>query len=780
MGTLALVIGMNAAIFSVVHTVLFRPISYPGSERLVWLGNFSEREHRDIHVRRSSYLQWKEQARSFDAMTGYGNDDLALVSGSEATQENIASIAGDFWAITGARQALGRLFADTEADALVLSWALFQRRFGGDPQAIGRPVTLNGHPFTIVGVLARDFRFEFPQQYGETHEIDGYIGIPKGLMALPDPVAYTVWEPALRQLGPSPYGLHVVARLRADVPLEHARAEMQTIYANEARLRPGIDQAHRSLHFASLREKLSGDARRALVVLMAAAGFVLLIACANIANLLMTRATARRREIAIRAALGAGKLRVARQSLVESLLLSGGGVVGLVLARWALDAVKVLARHSVPRLAEATIDATVLWFTLAVSLITGLVFGLGPVFVLWGADVHDVLKAESSAASTRGRVRSREVLVAAELALAIVLLTGAGLMLKSLWRMNARPPGFAPEKILVMRITLSGPQYAAWPPKQAYTEELLQRLRSTAGIEAAGVLSGSMNTTVRVDGAASVPTQEGLFASIRGVSGGYLRAMGAPLVKGVWPAEGSLFGVVVNESFARQAGSDVTGRHIGGFILNDTITGVVADFKGSQLDANPPPEIYMPYERLPLNRSMRVVARTSGAVAAVAPIVRERIHQLDPTQPVYEFQTLEQALSDSIAPRRFNLFLLGAFASTAMLLASIGIYGVIAYSVAQRTREIGVRMALGARPGKIAWMVVQQGMSVALVGISVGLAASFTLTKVIASLLYDVKPNDAPTFAAVAALLGITALAACAGPALRAASVDPIVALRYE
>jgi putative ABC transport system permease protein len=771
MGTLALAIGMNTAIFSVVHTALFRPLDYPGAERLVWIANHTEREHRDIHTGRGAYLAWK-QARSFEAMTGYGNDDLALVAGSEGTQERIASITGDFWEMTGARQSIGRLFAETEADALVLSWGLFQRRFGGDPAVVGRPVTLNGHAFTIVGVLARDFRFALPQQYEQGREIDGYIPIPTGLMTLPHPLAYTIWEPAVRRLGPAPYALHVVGRLRPKIAFEQARAEMETIFAQEAQLRPGVDQSFRSLRFTSLRDKVAGSARRALFVLLAAAGFVLLIACANIANLLMTRAAARRREIAIRTALGAGKGRLLRQSVAEGLLLSAGGVLGLALARAALDTIKALAPASVPRLAETTMDAPVLWFTAAASLMTGLAFGLGPAFALWRGGAHEALKSDSSAMA-RGRTRSLEALAALELALAIVLLTGAGLMLKSLWRMNQAPPGFTPEKILVMRITLSGPQYATWPAKQAYTEELLRRLRSAPGVEAAGIHSGSMNTTVRVNG-------REVFAAVQGVSDGYLRAIGAPLVRGSWPADGSLFGVVVNEAFARLAGDPVAGRHIGGFILNETVTGVVADFKATQLDANPLPEVYVPYERLPVNRSMRVAVRSSAAAAVVVAGVRERVAGLDPTQPVYEFQTLEQALADSIAPRRFNLFLLGAFAATAVLLATMGIYGVIAYSVARRTREIGVRMALGARRGEIAGMVVRQGMTVALVGIVLGVAAAAGLTRLMASLLYEVKAQDPATFAAVAGLAALTALAACGGPALRAASVDPMVALRDE
>jgi putative ABC transport system permease protein len=354
-------------------------------------------------------------------------------------------------------------------------------------------------------------------------------------------------------------------------------------------------------------------------------------------------------------------------------------------------------------------------------------------------------------------------------------------MLKSFWRMNEKPPGFAPEKILVMRVTLSGPQYSAWLPKQAYTEQMLQALDRLPGVEAAGVDAGAFNTTVRVQGAAPVSPGSGIAAAIRGVSPAYLRAIGVPLIKGSWPPPGNPFAVVVNETFARQmVGSDPTGRHIGGSILNDTITGVVADFKASQLDAEPLPEVYMPYERLPFTRSMRVVVRTTGGIGALGPAVRKIIAEIDRTQPVYEFQTLEEALSESIAPRRFNLFLLGAFATTALILALIGTYGVIAYSVSLRTREIGIRLALGARRGEILGMVVRQGLTMASAGIAVGVLAGLALTRLITSLLYDVKPDDPWTFVVVALVLTVTALLAAIRPAIRAAHVDPLIALRCE
>jgi putative ABC transport system permease protein len=785
-GTLALGIGMNTAVFSVVNAVLFRPLPYPDAERTIWLGDYSTMDRRDYHVGRPDYLIWKDQAHSFDRMAAYGNQDLAFVSGTEASEERIASIDGDFWVMTAAQAAIGRLCRPRESNAMVLSWALFERRFHSDPHVLGRTATLNGYPFTVVGVLAKEFRFVLPQQFAkgdETRDIDAYIPITDALMALPASTHAVEWEAAQVQFGPSPWGLFVMARLKEGVPIQQAHAEMQTLYDRSAQRRPSFQRNNIILDFRTLRDRLAGEARRALLVLSVAAAFVLLISCANIANLLVARAVERRKEVAIRAAMGAGRIRVLRQFLAESALLAAiGGAGGLALGQWGLTIIKRLGPQAIRGLPETTIDAHVLWFTLLVSLATGFLFGMGPVLSMWKTDVQEALKADTGTSSAGGsRIRLRGALVAMELALAIVLLAGAGLMFKSFWRMYERPPGFRPENILVFRITLSGPQYGSWPPKQAYTEELLRRLESMPGVEAAGIDSGALHGSVNVQGAQSAAPIEGVPASIRGMSPGYLRALGVPLISGELPPKGSLDGVVVNEAFARQMpGIDLQERYVKGSILSDRILGVVANFKAWQLDAEALPEVYMPYQRLPVNRSMRVFVRTSGPAAALASSVREVVSGVDRSQPIYEFQTLEQALSDSIAPRRFNLFLLGSFATTALLLALIGIYGVIAYSVSQRTREIGIRLALGAKRAEIVGMVVRHGMMFAMAGILTGVGAALGLTRLMDSLLYNVKPNDPLTFLAVSVTLTAVALLASLVPALRAASVDPLKALRYE
>ena len=776
--TFALGIGMNTAVFSVANTVLFRSLPYPDADRLVWLTNFITSENRDIFTLNGEYLSWKAQAQSFEKMAAYGDDDVAMVSGGTASQERIAFVTGDFWSITAAQPALGRLFGEREADELVLSWPFFQRRFGGDPRVLGTAVTLAGHAFRIAGVLRPEFQFGFPQQYipgDEIRGIDGYIAIPPAILALPSPLPATLWEDAQRRLGPSRHAVFVVGKRKPGVPFQQANAEMQAIYTRGRSQQP-VYARDNLLDCARLSERLGRGERRPLLVLLAAVGFVALIACANIANLLIARAASRRRETAIRAAIGAGKMQLLRQVLAESLLLAiAGGAAGLLLARLCLPFLAAIVLSGGRQLGAVPIDAQVLWFTFAVTLITGLLSGFGPAIPLWRANVYDWLKAggDASPAGTR-RLRGRGLLVAAELALAIVLLAGAGLMLKSLWRMNRKPPGFAPENILAMRITFSGPRYATWPPRQAYTEELLGRLQALPGVLAAGIDGGALTTTVRLG------DSDGIGAVIRAVSPRYLRAIGVPLRQGAWPAESSLFGVVVNEAFARQAGGSVVGRRVGGSILNDTILGVVSDFKARQLDAAPLPEVYMPYERFPLIRSMRVVLRTAGRPGALAGAVRETLAQVDGSQPAYELETLEQALADSVAPRRYQLLMLGVFAATALLLAALGIHGVMAWSVGQRIREIGVRMALGARRREILLLIVMQGMRLALIGIAAGLLAAGALTRLMTSLLYDVQPNDPATFAVVAIGMAAVALAACGAPALRAARVDPAVALRGE
>ncbi len=781
--TLALGIGMNTAMFSVMDAALLHHIAYPDPDRLIWVATYDtgyQSEH-DTRVVPSDYAAFKEHAPSFQSMTAYGNQDLALVYGGDGAAERIASLTGDFWSITGAQPAFGRLFSLGEPHAMVLSWQLFERRFNSDPRVIGKTVAVDGYPFHITGVLPKSFRFLFPQQLysdDDQRDIDAYIAVPNAVPKLPSS-AYRLgsWEKVIQTLGPTPPNFFVVGKLKSDVPFERGRAELQAIYERSVRY-----HMHSALRVQPLQKKLIGNVRPALLVLAGAVGFVLLIVCANVANLLLARASARQQEIAIRAALGAARSRLMRQFLTESILSAlAGAAAGLVLARWAIAIMVRLGSGAVPRLSETRIDGWVLLFTLAVSLLAAVLFGLGPATSLWRAHVHDSLKQETATSSaSAGRLRLREVLVALEVAMAVVLLSGAGLMLKSFWRMNAFPPGFAPEKILVTKISLSGPQYQTWPQQHAYIDELFHRIESVPGVQVAGIHCSTFNTTITVEGA---PPDNQPFAAIEYVSPGYLRAMGVSLLEGHWPTENeSLDVVVVNESFARRVttAGNLIGKHIHAALLSARIVGIVPNFKVSKLDAEPVPQIYAAYQMSPRISLVTAMVRMSGDPKPMAPEIRKLISGIDQNVPAYRIETLEQELADSIAPRRFNMFLLSSFAAAALLLAMIGIYGVIAYSVAQRTHEIGIRMALGAQRLEVVGMVIRQGMAITLAGIVAGLLAALGLTRLMASLLYGVKPNDPPTFLVVATSLAVIALLACWGPALKAALVDPIVALRYE
>jgi putative ABC transport system permease protein len=791
--TLALAIGMNTAVFSVIEAVLLRPLPYPEPNRLVWLAAFQRdyQPENDNHLGRADYTAWSSQTHSFESTAAYGNQDLAFMFRGEPSQERIVSLTGNFWDLTNAGPELGRLFRPGESHAMVLSHVLYERRFHGDPGILGQVVTIDGFPFTIIGVLQKDFRFILPQQsfHGdEVRDIDAYIPIPPVLLTLP-PMGRQAWEELIRQVGPAPNSLNVMARLRVGVPLALAQSEMDSIHSRivlEHSPSEHVYDRFTGWRMSLLQQKLAGSARRALMVLLSAVLFVLLIASANIANLLLARATARKREIAVRAAMGAGRARVVRQFLVESLLLSFfGGAMGLLLAHAAIAMMVRSWPQAIPRLSEARLDMPILFLTLALSCFTGFLFGLAPAMLLWRSNLHEALKDNTQTSSGgTGHARVRKVLISVELALAIVLLTGAGLMMKSYWRMNVNPPGFKPESILTMRVSLAGKQYASWSAQQSYIRTVLSRLEATPGVEAAGIDSQALYTNVKVEGLAS-EAPVAAFSAVRAVSIGYLRAMGVPLIAGQWPSESQMLdAVLVNEGFAHSLSrkGDVIGRQIRGGFLNGRIAGVVADFKYSQMDAEPTPEIYTSYELAPLMNPMtvRLFIRMSGNAVPDVSALQKLVGSIDPTQPLYDVQTLQQSLSDSIAPRRFSLFLMGVFAVGALVMALVGIYGIIAYSVMQRTQEIGIRMALGADRTDILSMVLIEGAKTTISGVVVGLIAAIGLTRLISSLLYNVKPNDPTTFLSVTMVLIVTAALACLGPALRAFLVNPILALRNE
>ncbi len=778
--TLALSIGMNTAVFSVFNAALLRSLSYPDSERLLSLSTQGPGTPFNMEaVAVSDFADWREQAASFESMAAYFASDGTIAAVGDATRARIASVSDDFWEISRVRPALGRLPKPNEPDVLLISHGFFERWFHSDPDIAGKGVTVDGRQVTITGVLPRDFLFELPVAWGREFDSKDIDGIAPMIISPQD---------RTRQTGFGGGFSNVVAKLKPGMSTDHAKVELEAIRARIAQENPGWRPNQAKLRILPVQEKVVGRARLALWVLLAAVFFLLLIACANIANLLLARASIRRREIAIRASLGAGRARVLRQFLVESMMfaLLGGGA-GLLLARWGLTLAVRLIPQAIPRLSEATIDGSVLAFAVGTSILTAALFGAGPAISLWTTNMQEMLKdGARTSSATSGSLRVRKSLVSIELALAVILLAGAGLMLKSFWRMNARQPGFDPERILLMKVQLSGSHYQDVVRQRAYAEELLRRVQPAPGVEAVSITTPDAKASLRVEGSTRPPGQPPPLAVYDVTSAASAKVLGARLLRGRWFTDAEPTPVIaINESIARQefGASDPIGRRIGlpgGPGRFATIVGVIADMKYSKLDANPEPELYIPYGIAGNLSRITVMVKTTGDPWTVAPAIRKLVSQVDKAQPAFDVMTMEQALADSIAPRRFNLFLLGAFAVTAVLLALIGIYGVIAYSVTQRTHEIGIRIALGAQRGEVVGLVVRQGIVISLAGILLGMIAATGLTRLMESLLYDVKPNDPQTFAVVALVLATTALAACWGPALRAALVDPIVALRYE
>ncbi len=784
--TLALGIGMNTAMFSVVDAVILQPLPYPNPERLVWIADDCP-PWGECSMSRADFVLWKEQATSFDKMALVGNEDVALVFRGKSETERIGSIQGDFWRILGARPILGHLLGAKEPNSVVLTWPLFERTFRGNPAILGKQIQLEGHTFTVTGVLPPNFRNLVPQVLmtgEELREIEAYIPTPPGHEVPGYPVRET------RQSGPTSTWFRIVAEKKPSVSFEQAHAEMQVLRNRTYQRYPnlwGHSKAFKTkLHFQTLTERLVGRARPTLTILFGAVAFVLLIAVANIANLLLARAASREHEIAIRVSIGAGRARVIRQFLAESVLLALlGGSAGLLLAVGSVAVIQHVGSPALPRLEEAHTNPSVMFFALAISLATGILFGLAPALTFGRRNLDAVLKQDArSSSASAGRLHVRGILVASEVALAMVLLISAGLMLKSFQQMTSYPPGLKPDRILTMRVSLAGPHYfRQWPNQNVYLQELFRRLGKLPGVMAFGIDCGQFNQSLQVVGVKPSTDEGSGGGAVRYVSPGYLKALGMPLLAGRWPnADEMLDDALVNESFVRKigGGSNVIGRRIKGSFLAATIAGVVADFKDVQLDVESTPQVFTAYQMIPVLREVRIALRTARDPLAIAETVRKAVSGIDQNVPVFQVQTLAEELSNSVAARRFNLALLAIFAATAVLLAAIGIYGVIAYLVAQRTPEIGIRMALGAPRLSILQMVVHQGMRMVLIGIAFGLALAAAITRLMANMLYGVKAGDPVTFCLVAGAIAFVALLACIGPALRAAWIDPISALRNE
>jgi putative ABC transport system permease protein len=772
---LALGIGANTAIFSVINGVLLRSLAYrdPGSIVMVWEKSLRGGRAQNS-VSPANFLDWKKQSSSFAQIAASWDTRLNLTSGGEPEEIQVQKVSADFFAVLGVQPELGRAFVREEetpntGPVVILGHDLWQRRFAGNPGIIGQTVTMSGRNCTVVGIMPAGFYFLNTQ-------------IKAWLPLQLDPT--TEWRKSGRFL-------RSVARLKPGVTLQQAQAEVDAIGKRLEIAYPDYNKGW-GVNLVPMHEQIVGDIRPVLLVLVAAVAFVLLIACANVANLLLSRAASRQKELALRAALGADRMRLIRQLLTESVVLAlMGGVVGVLLAYWGIQLLVAFAPDNIPRLHEITIDPRVLGFTFGISLLTGLLFGLVPALQSSRPDLNDALK-EGARGSSSGHRMVRNLFVVAEMALALVLLIGAGLMLRSFSQLHQVKTGFETENVLTMRVQLPNAKYGEPPQRADFFKRAEERLAALPGVKSVGAISylpltGPASSTSFNVATKPLPPSESPGTEVRPITPGYFTAMGIPLLKGraFNERDGANSRVlIINETLARKffPGQNPIGQQL---IVNwepqvaDEIIGVVGDIKETALEQEPNPAVYWPHAREPYP-FMNFVIRSAIDPATLSAAAAREIHALDPDQPVADVRTLDQIVAKSIARPRFNAVLLVIFAGVALVLASVGIYGVMNYSATQRTQEIGIRMALGAKPGDILRLVVGHGMKLTAAGIVIGVIASLALTRVISNLLFGITATDLPTFLGVSAVLTSVALLANYIPARRATRVNPVVALRYE
>ncbi len=775
--TLALGVGANTAIFSIVDSVLLQPLPFASAQRLVWLAEFQKKWGSDtVPVPPPTFSDWQKNQHSFIALSAIASDALTLTGKGDPARLYTASVSASFFSVLGIHPALGRDFlpSDDRAGAprvVILSDQLWRERFSADSSVVGRVVTLDDKPFTIVGVAPPHFNFPEFTELGRTD----------------------LWAPLVPQLladdpgGLAERGAHyleVIGCLKPGVSLRSASADINAIEDRIAQ-----DQANDYAGFhatlVSLKQHIVGDVTLALWVLLGAVGFVLLVACANVANLLLARASARHREIGIRTALGASSGRLLQQLLTESLLLSfAGGALGIVLAYSNLHSLVAFVPQRIPRAAEIHLNAQVLAFAVLATALVGIFFGLFPSWSVVKLSPSAALTSgglfSSSKPSRRGSSTIGNMLVISEVAVTMVLLIGAGLMMKSFLKLVNVNPGFSPRRVIAFQLGLDKLRYPQAPQQTAFFDQLLQRVHALPGVQSADLGDNlpflqSMTSVVSVNGH--------LWSSIQAqqasVGTGFLQTMGIPLISGraFDPEDGpnSQPVAIVNEAFGRQflSQENPLGQHIETHFMplrNRLIVGVVGDVHHSGLANAPVPEVFVPFSQAPKSNATLVV-RTSNGTHAVIPAVRAIVSSMDNNQPIDRIVALQTLLEQSVASPRFYSYLLTVFACFALTLAVIGTHGVIVYSVSQRTHEIGVRMAVGAQPSDIIHMVLGEGLFLAFVGIAIGVAGALALTRFLGSLLFEIKPTDPATFIAVSVLLMLVALAA---------RVDPMVALRYE
>jgi putative ABC transport system permease protein len=771
--TLALGIGANTAIFSVINAVLLRPLSYEQPERLVtFRSNQSALDLADVIA----------ASKTFTKIGGEVLAPLAYTAGAEPVQIQVGQVSGEYFETLGVKPARGRyLTADDDKNAgpfvVVLSHALWQRQFAGDQNILGKAIPLSGNSYTVVGVMPAGFKS--PRENTEA------------------------WTPVhiSNPIAANFRGVHFLrtyGRLAPGVTLQQAAAEMRLIDAQLAQQYPA-DNKNRTTALIALQERIVGQSRSALLILFAAVSLVLLIACANFANLLLARGAERGREIVIRTALGAGRWRIVRQLLTESILIAiVGGAIGVMFAWWGINLLIALKPDNLPRLDEIGVDLRVFGFTLGISLLTGLIFGLLPAWTASRAAVTSGLKEGARGASaSRSQQRLRNAFVVGELAVALVLLVGAGLLVKTFWKLRNVEPGFNPENLLTMRVELPETRYKEVEPQIRFRTQALANLNSLPGTQAAMVselpLSGdSLDHDFLIEGRPPIAPGDEPSLETRSIMGDYFHIMQIPLKSGRdfqvqdFDQHAPLVGIV-NDEMVKQyfPNENPLGKRVRWARDPEVhwieIVGVVGNVKHFGLDLPELPALYSPYTQInPWKRWMTFAVRTQADPVALTQAVKDQIWKVDPQLPITKVQTMNDVSAASFAARRFNMLLLTLFAGLALVLAAVGVYGVMSYAVTQRTHEIGIRMALGAQVGNVMSLVMKGGLAIATVGVALGLAGAFALTRLMRALLFAVEPTDKSTFAVISLSLLLIALAACYIPARRATRIDPLKALRYE
>ena len=787
--TLALGIGANTAIFSVVNELLLRPLPYRDAERVVMLWEVTPEGRHQNTTSRANFRGWRDQSTSFESMAAFTDQRFNLTGDGEPEELSVQFATPELFKVLGVDPILGRTLTTEDAqpgtpDVAVLSYGLWQRRFGSQAGIVGQAITLNGRKFIVVGVMPPRFQFHIRQRSGS--------GRPAELWSvLPMPTS----GPNANERGRF---LSVVARLKDGVTVDRAVAELRTIHA---RLSDEVPQYNKNYtaEVLPLRDQFFGNVRRPLWLMLGAVGFVLLIACANVANLLLSLATAREKEIAVRAALGARRLRIVRQLLTESLLLAlVGSALGLAFAWFGIKALVLISPKDLDSLQSVGLNVTVLLWTLGVSLLTGIVFGLAPALHISRLNLNDSLKegGKSESGQGSGSRRLRSALVVSEIALAVVLLASAGLLIKSFIRLQQVDRGFDTNNVLTMVVRVPGSRYREDPQFVNFFNQVLERTRHLPTVRSAGMVNflplyGGLGsaTGFKILGRPEPPPGEGPSTDVRVVDAGYFQTMGIPLLGGRNFSDAEQKDpkhvLLINEALAHEyfGDQDPIGQRLDVEMFDQPtpaeIIGIVGNVRYDSLIDESPPAVYFPHPDLTYP-FMTLVIRTDGDPAAIAPAVQREIRSLDPNQPVSDVRTMNQVMADWVSRSRFNTLLLGLFAALATLLSAVGIFGVMNYSVALRTREIGLRLAIGAQPRQVLLLILGQGFWLTIIGIGLGLAAAFALTRLLSGLLFGVAAADLATFTTISALLIVVSLLACYLPARRAMRIDPLKALRYE